>query len=409
MTFTTNKIEKEKHEIQVRGTDTQRVIGHLKGASPGPTVVFFGGIHGNEPSGVYALRQVFRELEPKKDQLRGEFIGLAGNLWALARNQRFFKQDLNRMWTQKRMAHIGSPNFVPDPRHRDELEQVEIHRFLQQLLESRKPPFYFLDLHTTSSHSIPFLTVNDTLVNRGFATHFPVPIILGIEEYLDGPLLSYINELGYIAIGFEAGQHDDPVSIRNHRAFIYLTLIQAGSLPMPEESEYRAFCARLKKSALGSRSIYEIRYRYEVSDEEEFEMLPGFENFQVVHKGEKLACTDQVCIESHKNGKIFMPLYQKLGNDGFFLIRQVPRIALRASALIRKWKLDRLLPLLPGVRRHPKESHALIVNQRVARFFARDFFHLFGYRSKQLDRDHIIMRNRETRSRYWEYKEGENG
>jgi hypothetical protein len=407
MTFTTNKIEKESQEIQVQGTETQRVIGHLKSATPGPTVVFFGGIHGNEPSGVFALRQDFKELESRKEQLRGEFIGLGGNLWALARNQRFFKQDLNRMWTQKRMARIGSPDFVPDPRHRDEREQLEIHRFLQKLLASHQPPFFFLDLHTTSSHSIPFLTVNDTLVNRGFATHFPVPIILGIEEYLDGPLLSYINELGYIALGFEAGQHDDPVSVLNHRAFIYLTLIQAGSLPMPAASEYQELCDQLKRSALGSRAIYEIRYRYEVSEDEDFEMLPGFQNFQVVHKGEKLACTDQVCIESDRNGKIFMPLYQKLGNDGFFLIRQIPRLALQISAWIRKWNLDRFLPLLPGVRRHPEESHALIVNQRVARFFARDFFHLFGYRSKQLDQDHIVMRNRETRSRYWEYKSEE--
>ena len=31
----------------------------------------------------------------------------------------------------------------------------------------------------------------------------------GIEEYLNGPLLSYINELGYVAFGFEGGQHDD--------------------------------------------------------------------------------------------------------------------------------------------------------------------------------------------------------
>lgn len=76
-------------------------------------------------------------------------------------------------------------------------------------------------------------------------------------------------------------------------------------------------------------------------------------------------------------------------------------------SLIRKMNLDRFLPLLPGGRRHPEESHALIVNQRVARFFARDFFHLFGYRSKQLDQDHIVMRNRETRSRYWEYKNEE--
>ena len=29
-----------------------RILAQIKGAKPGPTVVFFGGIHGNETSGV---------------------------------------------------------------------------------------------------------------------------------------------------------------------------------------------------------------------------------------------------------------------------------------------------------------------------------------------------------------------
>ena len=39
------------------------------------------------------------------------------------------------------------------------------------------------------------------------------PIVLGIEEYLQGPLLSYINTLGYVSLGFESGQHDNKQAI----------------------------------------------------------------------------------------------------------------------------------------------------------------------------------------------------
>ena len=385
-----------------------RVIGRLKGSRPGPTVVFFGGIHGNEPSGVFALKQVIEELKGKEDLFHGEFIALSGNLWAMAHGKRFHEHDLNRMWTAKRMAQIESGNYLPDPEGIDEKEQMEIYEFLNDLLENTDPPFYFLDLHTTSSDSIPFLTVNDTLSNRGFATKFPVPIILGIEEYLDGPLLSYINELGYIALGFEAGQHDAEISIINHRAFIYLTLAHSGFLSRKDMPDYRDHCSQLTDSARGSRAIYEIRYRYEVVDNEKFHMFPGYLNFQHIAKGDDLAKSNGSLIESHQDGMIFMPLYQNQGDDGFFLIRRIPRLALRISAWLRKRKLNRFLVLLPGVSKHPNQENALIVDKRVARFYARDFFHLFGYRSKQLDEDHIVMRDRETASRYWEYKASKN-
>ncbi len=405
MTFIPSKTVKIINEELNEELEIDRTIGWLKGDQPGPTVVFFGGVHGNEPSGVFALRMVFEELAKKRHLLKGQFIGVGGNLWALEKKERFHIQDLNRMWTKARMEKIESDGFEPDPAHKDEIEQFEIFQFLQRLLKNTKPPFYFLDLHTTSSDSIPFLTVNDTLANRGFAVHFPVPIILGIEEYLEGPLLSYINELGYIALGFEAGQHEAQSSVVNHRAFIYLVLIHSGLLEKSQFPNYDTFCATLKAAAKGSRSIYEIRYRYEVQEKEEFDMQPNYANFQIIHKGDDLARSNQVRIESHRNGRIFMPLYQKQGNDGFFLIRKVPRFALALSAWLRKWNWDRLLPLLPGVKRHSTEPNALVVNRRIARFYAKDFFHLFGYRSKQLDRDHIIMRNRETHSRYKEYQE----
>ena len=39
-----------------------RIIGHVDGKKPGPTLIFFGGIHGNEPSGVFALQQAITKI-----------------------------------------------------------------------------------------------------------------------------------------------------------------------------------------------------------------------------------------------------------------------------------------------------------------------------------------------------------
>ena len=40
-----------------------RILGKIEGAKPGPTVVFFGGIHGNETSGICALKNVFETIK----------------------------------------------------------------------------------------------------------------------------------------------------------------------------------------------------------------------------------------------------------------------------------------------------------------------------------------------------------
>ena len=43
---------------------TDRIIGEIIGKNHEPAVVFFAGIHGNEPAGVYALQEVLNGLEP---------------------------------------------------------------------------------------------------------------------------------------------------------------------------------------------------------------------------------------------------------------------------------------------------------------------------------------------------------
>ena len=132
-----------------------------------------------------------------------------------------------------------------------------------------------MDLHTTSSETIPFLTVNDSLLNRKFTKQYPVPIVLGIEEHLDGPLLSYINELGYVAFGYEGGQHDDLSSIENHIAFIYLSLVFSESITK-ESINFQHYFELLAKTSIDSRDFYEIFYHYKIKETESFKMKPGF-------------------------------------------------------------------------------------------------------------------------------------
>lgn len=378
--------------------EIDRIIGHIQGDKKGPTLIFMGGVHGNEPAGVFGLQRVFSQLDPKK--VRGNIYGVAGNLWALKHGERYQKEDLNRLWTQQRM-HSLAQNGQP-PRHQDEAEQIEIHKIIQEILNKDAGPYYFFDIHTTSSETLPFLTVNDSLLNRNYTVQYPLPIILGIEEYLDGPLLSYINELGYVAFGFEAGQHDDMASIESSISFIYLSLIFTGCV-QKEDIDFHKYHDRLAKTTGDYRHIYEIFFRYLIKDDEAFEMLPGFYNFQRIKEQQHIANSNGKPIKAKNAGRIFMPLYQPKGVDGFFAIKKIIPLFLSLSAFIRKYRLDRLLLLLPGVQWLDKEKSGLIVNKRIARFLAKDIFHLFGYRSVQVDQHHLKMYNREATARLSEY------
>jgi Succinylglutamate desuccinylase / Aspartoacylase family len=382
-----------------------RLIGQVNGMEPGPTIIFTGGIHGNEPSGVFALKEVLDIGNSKKEKLNGSIYAITGNLWALEREVRYDKQDLNRLWTKNRMQKIlaGKENELET--NEDAVQQLEIHQLILDILEKEEGPFFFIDLHTTSGDTMPFLTVNDTLLNRKFSLQFPVPIILGIEEFLEGPLLSYINYLGYVAVGFESGQHDALSSIDNHIAFSMMSIVIAGCLSQADFPEYDSYCNQLSSETKGVHNIFEIIHRHEIGSEDSFEMKPGFQNFQSLPKGTVVAINNDQELASPKKGKIFMPLYQKQGNDGYFVVRKTPYFFLKFSAFLRKIRFDKVLVLLPGVRWANKKEKTLIIKLSVARFFAKEFLHLLGYRSRQMDDKNMYAKNREVSSLNDDYKD----
>ena len=380
--------------------EIERVIGKIHGGQHGPTIIFTAGIHGNEPSGIFALQQVIEQLAPKRKLIKGNIIAISGNLKALAAGVRFSEQDLNRLWTSDLMSEVTHQSLSQTNPDIEEL--IEIHNIIQDVMAEYAGPYYFMDLHTTSSESIPFLTVNDSSLNRDFVNQYPLPIIFGIEEFIEGPILSYINELGYVSFGFEGGQHDGMYSIDNHIAFIYITLVYAGILNK-KTADYHHHYEILAKSTVDSRGFYEVYDSLKIRNGDVFKMKPGFVNFQTVKKNQTLAHLNDQKIVADKAARIFMPLYQPKGDDGFYMIRRIPPFFLRLSRVLRRFKFDNLLTFLPGINWADKTKTTLLVNLRIARFFAKKFFHLLGYRSIQKDKTHLILRNREAAARTEEY------
>jgi succinylglutamate desuccinylase len=359
--------------------EVRREIGHAGGFEAGPTLIVTAGIHGNEPSGLRAIARVFQRIEESRLVLKGELVGLAGNLPAIAAGRRFVDRDFNRAWTfeEAAAARERSPSAdegVEDAQLRELLEAID------HWIGGARGPVVVIDLHTTSSRSIPFLVYSDTLVNRDFARAFPLPGILGVEEQLGGTMTDYLTTHGHAAIVVEGGGHDDLASTECHEAAIWLALVHAGAVSAADVPDYRRHRQRLAEVGRGIPPILETFHRHEIRPGDDFRMVPGFRNFQTVERGTLLATSRHGEIRAPFATRLFMPLYQPLGDDGFFFARPVNRLWLAVSAWLRRLGVPKLAPLLPGVRPHPERPRTFVVDRRIARFFAPQLFHLFGFR-----------------------------
>lgn len=369
----------------VSGVD--RIVGWVRSATPGPSLICVAGLHGNEPAGVLALQRFFARLGAEAS-LRGNLVGLAGNLGALAAGRRYLASDLNRMWSEATVDRIRRQGPVPGG---EEEELAELLGLLERAFAEATGPACFLDLHTFSGPGAPFVTFDDTLRNRKIAFRFPGTLVLGLEEELQGTLSSWVEQRGLDVVGFESGQHHDPSAVAMAEAALWVAADACGLLAEPDARVEEARRALEAGDRCPAR-IVEVRYRYPVSAGESFEIEPGLESFQRVKKGQRIARSRAGRIHAPLSGLLLMPLYQRQGEDGFFVVRPVRRWWLGLSGVLRRSGLDRALHLLPGVRRHPREPGAFVVDPRWARLPVVQLFHLFGYRRRKEGRLLVMSR-----------------
>ena len=377
-----------------------RILGDLSGSgskqSAGekpPTLICVGGLHGNEPAGVEALKRVFARLEADPSCLVGRAVGLSGNRQALANRKRFLEDDLNRHWIPARVERLHQSG---QKLRAEDMELVELDRELQTLLDEAEGLVYFLDIHTTSGEGPAFVNLDDTLPNRRFAMAFPAPLVVGLEEELEGTLVSYLVPRGVISLGFEAGQHNNPASVDRAEAAIWIALELAGVIRPESRPEVEEARRQLEAVTAGLPHVVEVLYRHPVYPDDGFRMDPGFVNFDPIKAGAPLAHDREGLILAQENGYLLMPLYQSLGSDGFFVIRKVHPIWLKVSEWARRSHLERFIHLFPGVKRHPETAGSYIVDRRLARWWALELFHLLGYQRRGGRYDRFLIMSRRS-------------
>ncbi len=361
------------------------------GRSDGPTLIVVGSLHGNEPAGARALHELASELSPHEADLSGRVYFVTGNTRALKKGVRYVDSDLNRFWTAKNLSNVSCPSLIELAEGR---ELTELDQLFDSILITAMDEVFVLDLHSTSAEGMPFATVGDTLRNREFAGKFPVAILLGIEEQLDGTLLEYLNNAGAVTLGFEGGQHFSQETIENHKAMVRIALSAAGLVSDKCGLDIDRSTRRLSATSRGG-GIFEVRYRHAISEKDGFQMKPGFQNFDPVRKGSVLGRDTRGEVVANETGVVLMPLYQKLGEDGFFLGRRISPFWLWLSARLRRIGLQKVIHLLPGVSCDPDDPATLIINTRIARLFPLQIFHLLGFRRRRwIDNKLVVSRRK---------------
>ncbi len=342
-------------------------------------LVAVGGLHGNEPAGTHALVRVVEQLQDGVALVRGDVLALAGNLKALNAGKRFLDEDLNRRFSS-RPANAD----VAEDRERTELLDA-----LDDAFAKARGPAVLLDLHTTSGKGAPFGVFADTMMSRNFARRFPVPLVLGLEEQLAGTLVDFVGLKGHVAVGFEGGQHDDPKSIDQLAAIVWLALAYLGIVERSVSAERRI----LERVAKDAPRILQVSYRHQVAPSDGFLMLPGFSSFQLIEEGQVIAEDVRGDVAPPEGGYLLMPLYQKQGDDGFFVVQKVSVFWLWLSALLRYARAGRIAHWLPGIDRVDGEEHRVLVYRRVARWYSLEFLHLLGFRRRE-ERDDVVLMER---------------
>jgi len=302
-------------------------VGELHGKQDGPCVIIVVGVHGNEPAGVAAAERVIAQLAATPAAIRGDLWAFRGNRQALAQQRRFVDKDLNRLWSPDQVEVVRRTPAV-QLASAEEREQQELLAAVEQACEGARGKVLLVDLHTASSSSIPFMVEGVGPLSEDARRLLPIPVVVDKPGFFKGTLLAWVAGRGHTSVVFEAGQHRAPESAQIHEASVWLVLAGVGALTKRCRPDRRRLQRQL---AAGIQQplphAFELTYRYPVVDSSRFAMLNGFKNFDLVEAGELVAMDGRREVRCPHAGRIFLPLYQRSGEDGFFLVRDLSHAA----------------------------------------------------------------------------------
>jgi succinylglutamate desuccinylase len=298
-----------------------RIMGDFVGKERGPLIILIGGLHGNELTGIKAIERIFTKIQQEKIEIKGRIIGLRGNQEAIDQKRRYIDYDLNRCWKDEHISRLSQNKshliFSEDK------EVLELNDVFNELTEYESTQKICVDLHTTSSDNGNFIVVPEICADHPVISALKLPLILDLEKHIKGTLLKYLTKKGYLAFAFEGGLIGSEVAVKLHMAGIWEILLSSGAVSSKHVNGMIQIGTLLQTFAAELPHKLRVRHHYWITEGDNFRMKPGFMNFQKVKTGDIIAEDRNGPIQTPMDGLIFMPLYQRSGNDGFFIVEEL--------------------------------------------------------------------------------------
>jgi succinylglutamate desuccinylase len=297
-----------------------RILGKIEGDLPGPLIICVAALHGNEQIGLHAFRNVISAIEHHQIPFRGKMVGITGNAKAIARNVRFIDYDLNRIWKQEyidKLAYEGYEMLAEDEEMKDIMEVIDRES------EGNYTEKILLDLHATSSDLGNFIVVPESESFHPVIKSIHLPVVVELNRYLEGTMIEYYHDKGYLAFVIEGGKIGTEGVYRLHTSGLWEVLDKIGCIHHHDHENEDHYQQQLAEISAHLPKKVKALHRHRLQKGDGFQMLPGFHNFQPIYKGQHLAMDKNGPIFAERDGMIFMPLYQNDGEDGFFIVQDI--------------------------------------------------------------------------------------
>ena len=306
-------------------------IHQIAGLKPGPKLLVFGAVHGNETCGTVAIRRVVRELE--QDTLRVERGRLTlvpvVNPLAYRLKRRDGDRNLNR-----NMRVTTDPQDFEDRLSNVICPLLEAHDVLLDLHSFHTPgiPFALIGPNNNRNHLEPFASAEE---EETLALH------LGVDRFVEGWLETYaqgvhdrrargaeahvdygvgttetIRRYGGIGITLECGQHDDDEApqvayraIRGALAHLGMAAAELRPLPPSQPEVIR---------------LYKVLDRLHPDDR----FSRDWRSFEAIKRGDVLAVRhDGAELTAEKDGWIVFPHpMAQVDQEWFYLAKKSDRL-----------------------------------------------------------------------------------
>ena len=270
------------------------------GSGSGPHLLCLGGVHGNEPCGVIALRRIIDRLSSGTLKLKAGRLTIVPccNEKAFNQNIIYIDENLNRCVRK-----------YDTPQNNEQKAANELTAFIDQC-------DVMVDLHSTTAPTTPFGFLDvDSKAGRDLAQ------ALGLEKILiDWPALypedqsptthTYADAAGKLAITIECGQHVEPAAPDRAesyalRAMSFLGLTDPLRPPVVSTSYLKMTGVFYQKDQLS--------------------FAKPWQNFTAVRRGDTIAANDKgAVITAPYDGEIIMPrAVAKEGEELFYMAKAI--------------------------------------------------------------------------------------